>query len=689
VGERNPGTPTGHGEVWLDEQALVDFFEQRPQFAFALEGPEFRFVATNRALRELAGGRPLLGVPVFEAFKELASQGVAELYQRVYETGVPELGREWAVHLQHPDGSTQVLWSNHSVMPWRDADGKVVGIWSESEDVTAQVEARLAMEAELRSLTAQFEQAREVIDTMQRALLPDRVPVLPTLDIAGRYLLAADEQAAGGDWFDVVVRRGHALLVVGDVVGHGLTASAAMGQLRAVLLDRLSTEASIADAVAAVDRRARRDPASFGATVCVVDVDLSTGELEYVTAGHPPPLVLDGAPEPGPGNGAGGASARVSDWDQPGESARFLEPSGAGALGAAGEILVARDQLDDHQVVVLYTDGIVERPNRTPAQGTAELARDAHRAIHNTLMPIDAPGLAVERITSHVIQTLTRSSGYRDDITLVAAQRTRRRPPLYVRLPADSSAVATARHVLLGWLDERGARRSDIDAVIHAVTELVENVVDHAYADRGTEGAEGADAPGPPGEASQRGHFEIVAALRDDGSATLTVRDQGRWIARAARASRGLGLALVRGIVDELEIDHGDEGTTVTVRHHLTRHAGVLVPSGSGGRRPDPELTVFDIWQHELDDGGISVGARGVLDARAVPELKAHLSAATAPGLPAATLDLRDVTVLSSAVVHLLLRVLTDHDRLRIIAPAGTVAQHVLCLARVPHTTIH
>jgi PAS domain S-box-containing protein len=680
VGETNPGTPTGHGEVWLDEQALVDFFEQRPHFAFALAGPEFRFVATNRALRELAGGRPLLGVPVFEAFKELASQGVAELYQRVYETGVPELGREWAVHLQHPDGTAQVLWSNHSVMPWRDAEGNVVGIWSESEDVTAEVEARLAMEAELRSLTVQFEQAREVIETMQRALLPDRVPVLPTLDIAGHYLLAADEQAAGGDWFDVAVRRGHAFLVVGDVVGHGLTASAAMGQLRAVLLDRLATESSIAEAVAAVDRRARRDPASFGATVCVVDVDLSTGELEYVTAGHPPPLVLDGGPD----------SAAVPDGDQPGANARFLEPSGAGALGAAGEIVVARDQLDDHQVVVLYTDGIVERPHRTPAQGTAELARDAHRAIRNTLMPIDAPELAVERIASQVIQTLTRSSGYRDDITLVAAQRTRRRPPLYVRLPADSSAVTTARHVLLGWLDERGARRSDVDAVIHAVTELVENVVDHAYVDDGSaDGAAGASGAGGLGaRGNQRDHFEIVAALRDDGRSTLTVRDQGRWIGRAARASRGLGLALVRGIVDELEIDHGDEGTTVTVRHHLTRDAGVLVPSGSGGRRPDPEQTAFDVWQHELEEGGISVGARGALDARAVPELKAHLSMATAPGLPVATLDLRDVTILSSAVVHLLLRVLIDHDGLRIIAPAGTVAQHVLCLARVPYTTI-
>src|SRR5262245_11230705 len=71
---------------------------------------------------------------------------------------------------------------------------------------------------------------------LQEALLPRALPVLPRARIAARYLAAGQEQAAGGDWFDAVpLADGTVALVVGDVVGHGVAASAAMGQLRSVL----------------------------------------------------------------------------------------------------------------------------------------------------------------------------------------------------------------------------------------------------------------------------------------------------------------------------------------------------------------------------------------------------------------------------------------------------------------------
>jgi serine phosphatase RsbU (regulator of sigma subunit)/anti-sigma regulatory factor (Ser/Thr protein kinase)/anti-anti-sigma regulatory factor len=636
--------PVGYGEVFIDLQALVDFFEQRPQYSVVVEGPELRVVAVNKALRELSARREVLGRPLFDVYDEMVGQGSVEFYKRVYETGVASRGREWAVHLRHPDGTDQVYWSNYSISPRWNADGSVIGIWGESEDVTDQVLARQAMEAEMRSLTEQFEQAREVVHALQRALLPDRVPVLPTLDVAGRYLLAADEQAAGGDWFDVLAHDGHAQLVVGDVVGHGVAASATMGQLRAVLLDRLATDKTVAEAVAALDRRARREPGSFAATVCVVDVDLATGDLEYVTAGHPPPLVLD----------------RTAD-----ESGRYLEPSGAGPLGTGGQITAGRDRLGDGEIVVLYTDGIVELPGRTPVQGTSELARDARRAVRNTLLPVDAPALAVERIASQVIQTLTRVDGYRDDITLLAAQRKDRKLPLHLRLIADDVAAAVAREALRSWLHPLGARVDDVDALLHAVTELVENVIDHAYDHIG-------------------GRCEATADLHDDGTVVVVVRDRGRWVERPADTERrGLGLAMVRGTVDHLDVAGGDTGTTATVRHRLSRDAGVL---DMGVRTPAPDEAPFDVWQRATE-AGISVSARGPLDARAVPALRSHLAAATAPGRPPATLDLRDVTLLSSAVVQLLLQLLADDNDLRIIAPAGSTAQHVLTLTGLPHTT--
>jgi serine phosphatase RsbU (regulator of sigma subunit)/anti-sigma regulatory factor (Ser/Thr protein kinase)/anti-anti-sigma regulatory factor len=650
-----PSGPAGHGEVFLDVQALVDFFEQRPQYALVMEGPDMRVVAVNRALRDFLPGRQVLGRPYLEVVSEILHQGFDLVFAGVYETGAPALGHEWQIHFQHPDGSNTVMWCSYSILPRRGADGRVVGIWGEASDVTPEVLARKALHDEMRTLTQQYEQARAAIDTLQRALLPDRVPVLPTLDVAARYLLAADELAAGGDWFDVLAHEGHALLVVGDVVGHGVAAAAAMGQLRAVLLDRLVTEPTVAEAIAALDRRAARDPGSFGATVCVVDLDLATGDLVYVTAGHPPPLVLDG-PTP--------------------EAGRYLEPTGAGPLGRSGEISAGHDRLDDGDIVVLYTDGLVELPGRNPAEGTVDLARAARRAASNTLLPVDAPELAAERIAGQVIESLTRVAGYDDDVTVVAAQRRAGPAPFHLRLVANEHAAVVTREAVRGWLRERAIRIDDLDVVLHAVTELVDNVADHAY-----------DRHGGP--------LDVAGALHDDGTLGLVVRDEGRWEGRpwppgpgrGGRESggRGRGLALIRGTVDHLDIDTGDGGTTVTVRHGVARGAGMLE---TGVRARPVEEPDVEVWEHATDatDAGVTVGARGALDARAVPKLRAHLVAATAPGGPPATLDLREVTLLASAAVHLLLQILARGD-LRIVAPAGSVAQHVLRLSAIPHTT--
>jgi serine phosphatase RsbU (regulator of sigma subunit) len=78
---------------------------------------------------------------------------------------------------------------------------------------------------------------------LQQEFLPKGLPVLPRARIAARYLVPAADQAAGGDWFDALPLAGGAVaLVVGDVVGHGVAASAAMGQLRAVLRFVLATQ---------------------------------------------------------------------------------------------------------------------------------------------------------------------------------------------------------------------------------------------------------------------------------------------------------------------------------------------------------------------------------------------------------------------------------------------------------------
>src|SRR4249919_2602692 len=88
--------------------------------------------------------------------------------------------------------------------------------------------------------------AREIVAELQQALLPTSLPVLPRARIAARYLAAGHEQSAGGDWFDAIpLAGGSVALVVGDVVGHGVAASAAMGQLRAVLAELLAAEGDL------------------------------------------------------------------------------------------------------------------------------------------------------------------------------------------------------------------------------------------------------------------------------------------------------------------------------------------------------------------------------------------------------------------------------------------------------------
>src|SRR5215472_12530440 len=100
----------------------------------------------------------------------------------------------------------------------------------------------------------------DVAMALQQALLPATLPVLPQARLAACYR-AGHPEAAGGDWFDAVVRAdGSVALVVGDVVGHGTAAVVAMAQLRAVLADRLATSADLSDAFMAAGDFAARTP---------------------------------------------------------------------------------------------------------------------------------------------------------------------------------------------------------------------------------------------------------------------------------------------------------------------------------------------------------------------------------------------------------------------------------------------
>ena len=497
--------------------------------------------------------------------------------------------------------------------------------------------------------------ARGIVAELQEALLPTALPVLPRARIAARYLVAGDEQSAGGDWFDAVpLAGGSVALVVGDVVGHGVAASAAMGQLRAVLAELLAAEGDLGHVLRRADAFAARMPALSTATLALAVLDPAGGTLRYTTCGHPPPLVI----------GIDG-------------EARYLEGTGTGPLGTGSAPVLAVSALAPGELVLLYSDGLIERPNRTLAEGMAELAVAASRAV--------APGAgpaAAERVCQQTVELLTRA-GHADDITALAAQRLADPvPALHLELPSERPSLTTARDAFAGWLRRLDVAADDADALHLAMVEVFTNAIEHAY---------------PPAEP---GLIEFDASLGDDGSVQCLVTDHGSWRPPdPADTDRGHGLMVAGQVVDKLLVSHpppagggaGARGTTVTLRHRLRRPAILAAgscPSGPAVAPAEPPFTV---------DTSIAAGATaralvgGPVDITTADQLARRLLSVSRGGTVPLVADLTGVTQLASAGVRALYAVsrqLAAHGQdLTLITAPGSAAHGVLNLVRLAHVT--
>jgi len=182
---------------------------------------------------------------------------------------------------------------------------------------------------------------RLVAATLQRALLPGHLPSVPGVALAARLVPA--EAPAGGDWYDAFALPGRRVgLAVGDVVGHGIEPAAAAARLRHFLRGFVLGGHDPAGVVAALDTLVEDEPHAEFSSVLYAELDVARGRVRWATAGHVPPvLVRDGEPRvlPSPGGALLGVQG-VVPWPQ------------------RTDELVAGDRL------VLYTDGLVERPGR-------------------------------------------------------------------------------------------------------------------------------------------------------------------------------------------------------------------------------------------------------------------------------------------------------------------------------------
>ena len=205
---------------------------------------------------------------------------------------------------------------------------------------------------------ALYEVEHQVAESLQRSLLP-RLPDLPGLELAARYLASGAGQQVGGDWFDAFpVTGGRCGLVVGDVIGHDVAAAGAMAQIRALLRGYAVDGDSPSSVLTRLDRVVDELHLTQLVTVFygLLDAPAADGSrrLRYTNAGHVPPVLRH--PDGSVDSLAGGASvvigAPISSGYEEGE-----------ATLAVGSTLT------------LFTDGLVEVPGDSLTDGLDRVAQ--------------------------------------------------------------------------------------------------------------------------------------------------------------------------------------------------------------------------------------------------------------------------------------------------------------------------
>ncbi|MGO9886038.1 MAG: SpoIIE family protein phosphatase [Solirubrobacteraceae bacterium] len=484
--------------------------------AFILRTSEGDTFAMNRRARDLLG--PLWAAqdrlpPDWKLIDDggLPIGATVSATRVALETDKPMSG---TIGLQRADG--EQVWMTVDARPLhRQGHEQPFAAIASFADVTSVKRAHRE-HASLELEKRRRQEAEDVAHRLRAVFAPARAPVLPGVELASLYVPAAD--GVSGDWHDVIpLPNGSVGLVIGDVTGHGIQAAALMGMLRSAVRALAVELHSPSGLLARLDTVLNTTPGGT-ASIAYAIVNPDDRILRFASAGHPPPMLLSSQGLP-----------------------TFLRAGRSPLVGVAyaetrAEAAVA---LAPDSTLVLYTDGVLDLGAGSVETALERLAEAA--ASSNTSDP--------EPVCTAVMPLSRRETADDDAAVLACRLSGKESPRLRIEVEAEQSQLPVIRRALGKWLSGLSATPEEQLQLLLACDEASRNVVEHAY---------GLDSGTILGECD-RADREVTIRVRDSGS-----DDPSR------RIWEGRGIALMRKLVDRMEMTHLEPGTEI----ELTRSIG-------------------------------------------------------------------------------------------------------------------
>jgi anti-sigma regulatory factor (Ser/Thr protein kinase) len=196
--------------------------------------------------------------------------------------------------------------------------------------------------------------------------------------------------------------------------------------------------------------------------------------------------------------------------------------------------------MEPGRTLLLYTDGLVERPGEHIDDGLAQLAQSVREA------PADEP----QALLDHVLDALVPTGGAPDDVALLTLRNLPVPDQFSAEFPAEPESLAPIRSMLRRWLSHAGANELEIAEIVTACGEAATNAIEHAGTGNGTGFA--------------------VSGRRQGDEIEIEVRDHGSW-RRKRDDDHGRGIDMMRTLMDAVVVAPGPQGTTVSLRRRLGR----------------------------------------------------------------------------------------------------------------------